>query len=201
MKEQYKGYTIKIEEDIDPSNPRTDRDNLGTMVCFHSRYDLGDKHDYKQSNFNSWAELRQALVRDQDPAVILPLRLYDHSGISMSTSTTYPYNDQWDSMQVGFIYVSKEKVRKEYSKKAISKKLKEKVTTYLVGEVETYDQYLRGDVYGYSISKKDEDLDSCWGYYGDECCLEEAKSVVDYYVNKDFELNGKQLDLFEVRYE
>ena len=195
MIEQYKGYSIKIDQDYSPMNPRTECDNLGTMVCFHHRYNLGDKHSYKQSEYNSWAELRQALVKDHDPAVILPLRLYDHSGITMSTSTGYPYNDRWDAGQVGFIFISKRRVREAYSKKSISKKLKDKVETYLVGEVETYDQYLRGDVYWYSISKDEEDLDSCGGYYGYGDCLDEAKAVVDYYIKKDFELNGKQLNL------
>ena len=37
----YKGYTIAIDYDSDPSNPR-EWDNFGTMVCFHRRYALGD---------------------------------------------------------------------------------------------------------------------------------------------------------------
>lgn len=38
-------YTIFIYPDEYPDNPR-DWDNTGTMVCFHSRYNLGDKHEY-----------------------------------------------------------------------------------------------------------------------------------------------------------
>jgi hypothetical protein len=41
-------YTLKIVIDEDPPNPREDRDNLGRMVCWHKRYSLGDKHDYKE---------------------------------------------------------------------------------------------------------------------------------------------------------
>jgi len=37
-----KKFELKIEQDTDPMNPRTDWDNLGTMVCFHKLYDLGD---------------------------------------------------------------------------------------------------------------------------------------------------------------
>ena len=44
--EEYKGYTVEIHIDTDPWHPRTDCDNFGTMVCFHSRYHLGDKHEY-----------------------------------------------------------------------------------------------------------------------------------------------------------
>lgn len=39
--EDYKGYTIKIYHDEDAESPR-DWDNLGEMVCFHRRYNLGD---------------------------------------------------------------------------------------------------------------------------------------------------------------
>ena len=31
--------------DPEPTSPR-EGDNLGTMVCWHSRYNLGDKHDH-----------------------------------------------------------------------------------------------------------------------------------------------------------
>jgi hypothetical protein len=38
---EYKGYKIKIVFDEDIWSPR-DWDNLGTMVCWHRRYKLGD---------------------------------------------------------------------------------------------------------------------------------------------------------------
>ena len=45
----------------------------------------------------------------------------------------------------------------------------------LVGEVEVYDQYLRGEVFGYQVFIFDEETDvweetdeSCWGFYGDD---------------------------------
>ena len=49
-----KKYELKIEQDTDPMNPRTDWDNLGTMVCFHNRYDLGDKTDYRSKDYNGY---------------------------------------------------------------------------------------------------------------------------------------------------
>ena len=49
-------YKLEIFDDLDPTNPR-EFDNLGTMVCFHSRYILGDKIDLKSSDFSSWEEL------------------------------------------------------------------------------------------------------------------------------------------------
>lgn len=53
-----------------------------------------------------------------------------------------------------------------------------------MGEVGTYDQWLNNDIFGYTVEKGDE-TDSCWGFYGREYCMEEAKSVVDYQVKQE----------------
>ena len=180
-------YLIEIYPDQDTESPRN-WDNLGTMICFHRRYNLGDKNDIIDADdFNSWDEQRRWIEKKIKPAVILPLYLYDHSGITMKTS---PFGCNWDSGQVGWIVVSKENVRKEFGVKRINKKLIEKVTNILEGEIKTYDQYLTGDIYGYKIFKvtecelgheHKEELDSCWGFYGEEECMTEAEGIVDYY--------------------
>ena len=35
------------------------------------------------------------------------------------------------------------------------------------GEIELFDDYIRGNVYGYEIADVETEIDSCWGYYGD----------------------------------
>jgi len=186
--EEYKGYTITIKQDEDPVNPREEWDNLGTMICFHGRYRLGDKHDLKHEDFKGWSHLKKYIKNKLKGHIILPLYAYEHSGITMNTTG---FSCSWDSGQVGFIYITAEKIRQEYSAIRISKKLKERVTGYLVGEVETFDQFLTGDVWGYTVSKEDDENvdDSCWGFFGDKYCLEEAKSVVDWYVKRQKELD------------
>ena len=58
-KEKYKDYDINIDYDqCNLDNPR-DWDNLGTMVCFHKRCCLGDKHDYNSDNYSSWDEMEK----------------------------------------------------------------------------------------------------------------------------------------------
>lgn len=169
---------LRIEQDdMDHSSPR-DWDNMGTMVCFHKSYVLGDKdHGYDPSEYDGWSEMAAAIQKDEDLAVILPLYLYDHSGISMSVGR---FDCHWDSGQVGFIFVSKKKVREEYGKKRLSQKILELVENALIGEVGTYDQYLTGDVWGYVIEDDEGNhLDSCWGFYGRDTCEEEAKSVME----------------------
>lgn len=39
-------YSLLVFQDEDPLNPRKDYDNLGRMVCWHSRYSLGDDHNF-----------------------------------------------------------------------------------------------------------------------------------------------------------
>lgn len=172
---------IRIERDTEPTDPR-EWDNLGRMVCFHRRYTLGDKHDYNTDNYDGWAALRAAITEEENAVVILPLFLYDHGGITMSCSTeTFSAVDShgWDWGCVGFIFVRREDVLKEYSKKRITKKTLESVTKVLVDEVETYDQYLTGDIWGYIIEYDDgEHLDSCWGFHGKEYCEKEAADMV-----------------------
>ena len=111
--------------------------------------------------------------------------MYDHSGIALSlTNSHYPFNDQWDAGQLGFVLVDRDKALKEFNKKRLTKQLRQKIYEIIEGEVETYNQYLSGDVYGYVVSRDNEQIDSCWGYYGQDDCLNEAKSIVDYEAKK-----------------
>jgi hypothetical protein len=175
-------YILEIFPDEICESPR-DWGNLGTMICFHRRYNLGDKHTYNHDNYNDWEEMKEDIIRQENVHTILPLYIYDHGGITMNTTG---FSCGWDSGQVGWIFVSKEKVKKE----SIDEN---KVEEYLKGEVETYDQYLTGDVYGYRVSKIDvcdkgcehkEQVDSCWGYYGEENAQEEGERTLEYYLNK-----------------
>lgn len=156
--------TLEIHTDESPSSPRT-WDNLGKMICSHRNYSLGDKHDIKPSDYNSTAEVERAIRIKEDVAVMLPLYLYDHSGITMKTT---PFGCNWDSGKVGYIVASKKKIREAYSVKRISKKLIAKVTELLIGEVAVYDQYLTGDVYGFKVIKDGEEIDACWGFFGSD---------------------------------
>lgn len=172
------GVVLKIYYDEDCPNPR-EWDNLGTMVCWHRRYNLGDKHSYRDPD-DFWASLAEEIIGDPDKvermsfeqcekvvrenAIILPLYLYDHSSLVMRT---YPFNDPWDSGQVGWIYVLKEKVREEYGVRRVTKKVRDRVIALLKAEVDTYSQWLEGDVYGFVLEDaKGNKIDSCWGFFG-----------------------------------
>lgn len=233
-KVEYKGYVIEIIQDDDGINPRSEWDNLATMICFHNRYTLGDKHTYRNpqemlrdlaieadpylqdrieywEDGKGWAQLQnkhpntcgemsdQKINKAIQSAIdkhfiILPLYLYDHSGITMSTS---PFSCPWDSGQVGIIYISNKKALAEYGFKRLTKANRAKIISYMVNEVECYDQYLTGDIYGFHVHKLDEDgeieddhdiLDSCWGFFGhnweENGLLEHAKPSIDWHIKE-----------------
>jgi hypothetical protein len=219
-KERIGDFKIKIIQDEDPQHPREDFDgHIGKMICWHNRYELGDKDEEMDIEEFEWRAEKEGFIA-------LPLYLYDHSGLTMNTSG---FSCPWDSGQVGFIYCSlpaalehfqikvenapkfPDECREEYEElgktakaeldasykryrkfylKALGKDNLAKITTWLEGEVETYDQYLRGEVYGYVVKQKVngewEEVDSCWGYYGEPegYVLEEARSVVKHRMEK-----------------
>ena len=179
------GYTLNIEQDHDPMNPRTEFGNVGKMVCWHTRYNLGDEQpkcspdEYLfQMMYDREFDLHRKLVPENIKQeyleayidkhfIILPLYLFDHSGLSMNVE---PYGCPWDSGKVGFIYVGRES--QEY----------DDLATGLTAEVEVYDQYLQGDVWGYTIENPAGDaIDSCWGFYGFDYCKSEAVHIATQY--------------------
>ena len=161
---QHNGYTIEIHYDQYGGESPRDWDNAGTMAIYHRNYNFGDKLE-----FNNTDDLDEYLASGDCYA--LPIYMYDHGGVTISTS---PFSCAWDSGQVGYIYISKEKAKAEG--------LTDPLAT-LENEVSTMDDYLRGEVYGFQVFNADhEELDSCWGFIGNrKWCIEEAKSVADYY--------------------
>ncbi|MEQ8903622.1 MAG: hypothetical protein RID62_20620 [Roseovarius sp.] len=172
--------------DQDAESPR-EWCNLGTLICWHRRYQLGDSHQFDSpeaflrdlavASAQSDLSMDQLLECAERKAVILPVFLYDHSGLAMNT---IGFHCPWDSGQVGYIYVTLEAVRKEFGAKRVTKSLREKAEDILRGEIVAYDAYLGGRVYGYVIEQDGEQVDACWGFVGDyeTGCLPEAREAV-----------------------
>ena len=156
-------FKIEIEQEEYPMNPRNN-DNISKMICFYRSYNLGDNHNYKHENYDSWDEMEKDIIRKEKTACIKRLFLYDHSGITISTSS---FNDRWDSGTVGFIFITKKDLRKNFLKKRVSKKLIERCNSIFEGEVSEYDSYLRGDVYTMSTYENNELIDCIGKFYGD----------------------------------
>lgn len=174
---EHNGYTLAIYPDDCPESPR-EWDNLGTLALFHRRYNLPNETDYRTDDFSSWDELEDQIRKDHGPCLILPVWAYDHSCFALSTHSWYgrAQHAEWDSGRVGFIFVTYAKIRAEYGYKHLTKDRLAHITRILEGEVDTYSQYINGDVYGYTITDPEIDdvIDSCWGYYGTAEAMAEA---------------------------
>jgi hypothetical protein len=238
--ETYRGCKIRLDKDDSPESPR-DWDNLGVMLTWHRRYNLGDEQPkcsaedwfLKYAKESAWWQIeldkRQAEVRSNNPDVgedelddlldgvaesmdddtelhqaifdrdnvRLPLYLYDHSGITISTSQ---FSCAWDSGQIGFIYCNLNKARKEWSLTANAtwetivtpdtqpRMLQQVIHDRLIGEVETYDAFITGNVVSFIAEDPEgETIDSCCGFYPDsgdyakrwDYPIGEAKSAID----------------------
>lgn len=174
---------VDISQDDSPDDPRN-WDNIGHMVCFHREYKLGDKTNVTSDDFSSWGELEKHLETEENAKIILPLYLYDHSGLRMKVGSFEGLLPQghaeFDSGMIGFIYATDADIKREGMSK-------EKVKKYLEGEVETYDQYLSGDVYSFrayelnrcdSCAHTDEEMvDAVGGFFGIESVHDELRSM------------------------
>ena len=139
--------TVKFWQDECNESPREWDGNRGTIIHCHPRYKLGDE----QLSHSGVEERIEGLHKGR--SVILPVYLYDHSGIALSTS---PFGDRWDSGQVGFIYA--ENV-------SPNPKARAKVVEGLKAEVALLDAYVRGDVWGFTVEDDNGGaIESCGGF-------------------------------------
>ena len=219
---QIGNLTVRLIQDDQPFDPRTEQDNLGTMVCWHRRYKLGDEHNFDDPEDFRSGLIEEALTPDERARVgriqeiidrhefrwfetdkrylplaharprvdrleaeverihkealgryvILPVYLLDHSGLTMRTAS---FSDPWDSGQVGWIYMPLSVARENWSS------LPEAATSLLRAEVEEYDHYLRGDVWGYTITDEHGDeLYACWGFLGLKDARDAAEEAARY---------------------
>lgn len=133
-------------------NPR-DNFNLGTMIFFHQRYSLGDTHNINASDYVSFIDMQISGLKKKY-RVIVPVYMYEHSGIAFSTS---PFSCPWDSGQIGFMVVSAEKIRENFNIKRITKKYIDSTLEILNAELIDYSLYINGTP-EYSVEDEDGNI-------------------------------------------
>ena len=179
--------TVKIVQDGDVETPRN-WSNLSKMIFTGSYKHLGDKHEVDfDEEFDSRQDFigrGEEIVRKhfKDVAVCYAVYMYKHSGESISIYYSGQYTCRWDSGTIGFVIVTKEDIRKEYNIKRVTQKYVDKCENIVRGEIKTLDQYISGEVYGYVVEDKDENvIDSCYGFFGDDI---EKNGISDYLEEK-----------------
>lgn len=151
---------------------------LSEIVTWSRRYDFstfGSREKYPTPDSFDRA------VETGEVAVFKPLYIFDHGGWSVSTTGFHSGDPQgWDWGQIGFVYVSRERLTAEYGEQEGAKELALEV---LEGEIRMLDEYVRGEVYGivYAFAQKVKEegysldpgsIDSVWGFYGKETAIE-----------------------------
>jgi hypothetical protein len=187
---EHEGITINVYPDDSPEagNPR-EGDQLTTLVCWHPDYVLGDEQiqgsrGAVETPFHEGGEgvtsMRQVyrylgIVREA--VCILPLYLYDHSGISITAGAPNPFDNPtvrrddfgqgmgWDTSMVGFVYTTHERIT-ELCGDGEPYHSDEWIREQVEQDVRLYDMYLQGAVYGYVVAEDSHEESSCWGFLG-----------------------------------
>jgi len=159
--------TATIHHDRDCESPR-ECSNIGIMALFHRRMNVPNESGMDAPDV-------QAHVGEGFSGVVLPVYMYEHGGVSLSTR---PFSCPWDSGQLGVIYVSWETLREEFGEDEDEDVLRDRAEVWLQSEVEGFGQWLNGECYGYVIKGEDgSDSDSCWGFLGYDTVVEAAKEA------------------------
>lgn len=122
-------------------------------------------------------------VRDGE-YIGLPVWAYVHSDATVHAAFESPFSCPWDSGRSGWVYVERDKALKEYGRKVCTRKFKYMIETLLMSEVETFNMYLTGDVWGYEIVHDDEQIEACWNYFGIKGLEEEVQSILDVHAQR-----------------
>ena len=196
---EHEGIKVELHYDWDPGDPR-EWQRLGEMVCWHRRYNLGDRQPDSQEeealNRGGFKLLDRYLRIAKGATQVIPLGLIDHSGISMYAGGGSHWSDAagWDSGTVGFIFDTPQ-LREECGTPPdlVEKGLRE--------EIEVYDEYLTGQVYGYVAAPDEDDQDSCWGFFGcsrDDSYLREEAKASAAAIAHERAINEEPVDVAEV---
>ena len=180
--------------DTDATNPR-EWANLGTILIapnkshwIASRDDVVDTSICLGKNpYEHWENLRreQLNLKKSDIAIAYPITKHEHGEISLQLG----YKQGWDYGVVGFVYITKEQVRKCYGVDRITKSIIERTKNCLQFELDMLTAWLNSDCYGWQIKEYalDDDgldweevdvLDACWGYIDKEQALDDMQNML-----------------------
>ena len=181
----YAGYGLPEFDDLKialfmdecPKNPR-EGNTFGTLCGF--RNGAHCHSDAKAVKRFPTPELLYDHIKNND-SIYLPVYVCSQSGETLSVT---PFDDPWDSAQLGVIFVEKEKVLQEFGD--LSKDSIEKAKLRMKSEVETLDAFLCGETYGYAIQNEGmavHDEIEAWGFYSEAECLDAALKEYAAYLD------------------
>jgi hypothetical protein len=163
---------VEIILEKGPVNPYEDWDFLGTIVSWHPNYSMGAK--VEKGRFID--EVLDPIDGSESP---VSLKIYMRGDDSITT--------EGGRRHVGYIYVSKDRLKDE----ALADKTVDEVKEILTAEVDAYNHYHMGNCWGVKVYKncsccgqpQPDVYESCWGFYGET--LEET-GIVEFVHEVDF---------------
>jgi len=152
-----KGWELEIKTDDTAENPLNSEDFGIYWALFHKRYNLYNNTELHYGDYSGWNQLIEAIEDKYQPQIILPIYMYDHSGLALSLSD---FRDHWDSNQIGYVFIKEGTSQKEFDGE------EKKFLDYIESALNTYEDYLNGKVFYFELFKDGTLLDSCGGFYG-----------------------------------
>lgn len=164
-------FSISIVQDEYAPNPRDAFDNLSRFYCpSSSRYISGGTTDLEISELYDSDNLRREI------------RALKRAGAVVV---------EFENPHIGTCYavITREQVINEYGDDSRTSLYHARQCAK--GEIEEWLHFVNDEVYGYVITNDEtgEEVSSCWGYYGYDYCMEEAKSISEYHEKKLAEEN------------
>lgn len=178
-----KEYKLRIEYDLDPSDPFGD-DDLVTFHSFSTRHVNFTDPDVLLACQYEFPEGHEddGFTCDAMPTAHAEGRIEDHEwdgpeGFLLSYfehglcrwgvqgSMTGMPDFRWDGVEVaGFLELNlSDENRTWWDEKSDDEKRE-----MAASMCEVYTDYCNGEVYGYTLTRNGEAEDSCWGFYGDD---------------------------------
>jgi len=200
----FKGYKINIYQDDCNDSPADWGDDNLFLVAYHRDFSVegirvynklpeGVKRDPKdKGHLLIEKSAAVAFARNEPDGYdkelfkkyhVFGLEAYIHSGVVLALSQEGNFCDrQWDVSQLGLVFVAKKEWR-----------IREKAKQAARGLIETWNDNLSGNVYGYMIEHPDgQESGGCWGYYGDpdkSGLVNYAQAEIESALKEDAEKN------------
>ena len=192
--EEYKGCTIRIEQDESPEDPRQDYDHIGNMIPWDNErrgYVCSDMDDHDRESFLRGLAANQLAVRaklvgkeysdyaveDDDPDYMNLPDTEDLVEVACADNVILPYDyysgsqggvreGDWER-STGYIYMSMDDARSNWT--GTDDEVRKQAEACLRAELTELDNWVNGNVAGWIAEDPDgEQIESVWGYYPDE---------------------------------
>lgn len=170
--------TSNIYYDDCSFSPREDNDGNISAFYFETKSLKINELGIDNSEANSWGDIEKLIKAKfgSDIALIKPVWMYKHSGVSLS----YGQTCRFDSGKIGFSVLLKSKIRKVHNIKKVTQKYIKQEEKMMDSELSTYSKWLDGDVYRVEIlDQNDEEIENCGSFYGLDDAIEFSNEVLE----------------------